>query len=229
MAMTTAGLLLQIPLFTSLRQAERANLTTLLRRLTLKKGEVLFRKGDEGAALYIVVQGRIKVAYPSKSGDEVTLAIFSNGEFFGEMALLDGMPRSADATALEETQLCVLNRSDFLSFIVSNPNAVQSVLHALSMRIRKTDDLLGETCFMSISLRLARRLVEMVQNQPAYDPRSKAPVELNLMQKDLASLLGVSRESINKELKALRDRGVVTTSRNTITIMDMDVLKRRMR
>jgi CRP-like cAMP-binding protein len=229
MAMTTAGLLFQIPLFTSLKPADKANLSTLLRRLTLRKGDVLFRKGDEGAALYIIIQGRIKVAYPSKFGDEVTLAIFGNGDFFGEMALLDGMPRSADATALDETLLYVLNRSDFLSFIVSNPGAVQSVLHALSMRIRKTDDLLGETCFMSISWRLARRLVEMVQNRPGYDSGEKAPVELNLMQKELASLLGVSRESINKELKALRDKGVVTTSRNTITIVDMDALKRRMR
>ena len=173
--MTTAGLLLQIPLFTSLNQSVRANLTTLLRRLTLRKGDVLFRKGDEGAALYIIIHGRIKVAYPSKLGDEVTLAIFGSGDFFGEMALLDGMPRSADATALDETQLCVLNRSDFLAFIVSNPGAVRSVLHALSMRIRKTDDLLGETCFMSISLRLARRLVEMVQSQPGYVPGARRP------------------------------------------------------
>lgn len=224
--MSPVNLLFQIPLFATLKPAERASLTTLLRRLTIRKGDVLFRKGDEGAAMYIIIQGRLKVAYPSKLGDEVTLAIFSNGDFFGEMALLDGMPRSADAVAIEETHLYILNRSDFLSFIFSNPGAIQSVLYALSMRIRKTDDLLGETCFMSISQRLARRLVEIAEKQPGYNPK-KTPIELKLIQKDLASLLGVSRESINKELKALRDKGVVTTSRNTITITDMDVLLRR--
>jgi len=229
MAMSPANLLLQIPLFESLKSDERANLTTLLRRLALEKGEVLFRKGDEGTALFIIIQGAIKIVYSSKSGDEVTLAIFSKGDFFGEMALLDGMPRSADAVAIEETKLFILDRHDFSSFIVNNPGALHSVLYALSMRIRKTDDMLGETCFMSISMRLARRLVEMAEKKAGHDSGKKTPIELKLRQRDLASLLGVSRESINKELKTLRDRGVVTTSRNAITIMDMDVLRRRMR
>ncbi len=226
--MSPVNLLLQVPLFASLKPAERMKLTGLLRRLTLRKGEVLFRKGDEGTALYIISQGRIKVAYPSKLGDEVTLAIFNDGDFFGEMALLDGMPRSADATALEESYLLILNRSDFLSFILNNAEAVQSVLCALSMRIRKTDELLGETCFLNVSMRLARRLLEIAEKQ-IERPASSASVELTLTQRDLASLLGVSRESVNKELKILRDKGVLTTSRNTITIVNMEVLRRRTR
>lgn len=226
--MSPINLLLQIPLFASLKTEERAKLSLLLRRETKKKGQVLFRKGDEGISLYIIIRGRIKVSYPSKPGDEITLAIFSDGDFFGEMALLDGMPRSADATALEETQLYILQRNDFLQFIVHNPEAVKSVLHALSMRIRKTDELLGESCFMNVSMRLARRLVEMAEKQKDHDP-SRVSRELKLTQKDLAGLLGVSRESINRELKILREKNIVKTSRSIITIIDMNILRRRMR
>jgi CRP/FNR family cyclic AMP-dependent transcriptional regulator len=88
---------------------------------------------------------------PSKVGDELILAIFSKGDFFGEMAILDGMPRSADAGALELSELYVLNRCDFLAFLKNNENAIQSILYSLSMQLRKTDDLLEDTCF-SISL-----------------------------------------------------------------------------
>ncbi|PQP33797.1 Crp/Fnr family transcriptional regulator, partial [Desulfobacteraceae bacterium SEEP-SAG9] len=111
------------------------------RTIMLKKGEVLFRKDDEGTALYIIQQGSVKIVLPSVDGDEIIPAIFTRGDFFGEMSLLDGMPRSADAVAMEPCELLVLNRSNFLDFIKGNENVIQSILSALSMRLRRTDDL----------------------------------------------------------------------------------------
>jgi CRP-like cAMP-binding protein len=223
--MNPLALLKQIPLFGTFQPADHEQLAVLLRRRNLKKGDVLFRKGDEGTALYIIINGRMKITVPSKLGDEITLAILNRGDFFGEMALLDSLPRSADATAVEETLLYVLNRSDFLSFLIHNENAVRSILYALSSRLRKTDDFLTEVCFLNISARLARRLLEMSESL-IRENNPGSSMELKLTQKDLASLLGTTRETINRELKILRNRGIVSTSRNLITIHNLELLKR---
>lgn len=220
------NILKNIPLFASLSETDREYLASLLRRKSIEKNEVLFRQGDEGTALYIIMQGRIKISV-SRRMDKVTLAILGQGEFLGEMALLDGLPRSADAMAIEESQLYALNRKDFLSFLVNNENAVRAVLYSLSMRLRKTDDQLAEMCFLNLSARLAKKLVEMAAAQ-SPDERCLQCCSLTISQQELGNILGVSRESINKELRILRDKGYVSTSRNTIIIHDRESLIKRM-
>jgi len=189
---------------------------------------VLFRKGSEGTTLYIIKKGRIKIVLPSKGGDEVILAIFSEKDFFGEMTLLDGIPRSADAVALETCELLVLNRTDFLSFLKDNENAVQSILYSLSMRLRKTDDLLEDTCFLNISARFAKKLVQLAEHYGQQDENATL-IDLDLKQKDLAGMIGATRESVNKELKVLREKGLVSTTEGKIRIHNLELLKRRMR
>jgi CRP/FNR family cyclic AMP-dependent transcriptional regulator len=221
---TPINVLKKIPLFASLAEADQQILVSLLRRETLKKGETLFRQGDEGIALYLIVQGRIKISM-SRRMDTITLAILSQGEFLGEMALLDGLPRSADAIALEQSYLYVLNRKDFLSFLIHNEKAVRAVLASLSMRLRKTDDTLAEMCFLNLSVRMAQKLAEMAELQAPYDNNSNA-CKLKMSQQEFGNILGVSRESINKELKRLRDKGVVSTARNCIYIHNLDYFKK---
>ena len=218
-------ILKRIPLFASLPEPQQENLVNLLRRVTLRKGEVLFRQGDEGVSLYLILQGRIRISL-SRQLDVVTLAILGQGEFLGEMALLDGLPRSADATALEDSYLYALNRKDFLSFLVNNEKAVHAVLASLSIRLRKTDTLLAEMCFLNLSLRLVQKLVEFAEQQPS-DGANPNGCTLKVSQQELGNALGVSRESINKELKRLRDRGLLSTSRNCIHIHDLASLKKR--
>lgn len=225
--MTPISILKSIPLFESLSDENIQKLAGLLRIMTIREGEILFRAGDEGTALYIIQQGRIKISM-SKMLDKLTLAILGSGEFLGEMALLDGQPRSADAVALEETRLYALNRKDFLSFLMNNENAVNNILNALSMRLRKTDNLLAEMCFLSLSARLAKKLVELAadENQGRGDDSVYC---LQISQQELANILGVSRESINKELKILRSREILSTSRKSIRINNLELLKRRTR
>jgi CRP/FNR family cyclic AMP-dependent transcriptional regulator len=224
--LTPMNVLKKIPLFASLSEADQQNLTNLLRRKHLGKGEILFQQGDEGTALYIIVQGRIKISL-SRRMDNVTLAILGQGEFLGEMALLDDLPRSADAIALEDSLLYVLNRKDFLSFLTNNGHTVNAILNSLSRRLRKTDDQVAEMCFLNLSGRLAKRLVELAETQEPEEGNPNA-YNLNISQQELGNILGVSRESINKELKLLRNKGVVSTSRNSIHILDFDSLKKRM-
>lgn len=216
----------EVDLFQSLTHADCERLAASLRRRSLKKGEALFRKGDEGSSLYIVREGSVKIALPSEMGDEVVLAIFSGGDFFGEMALLDGMPRSADAVALDQSELFSLNRGDFLAFLRDNEEAMQSILSCLSMRLRKTDDLLEDACFLSISVRFAKRLVELARTYGRSEG-DVVEIDLRLTQKDLASMVGATRESINKELRVLRERGLVNTEGSIIRILKMERLERR--
>ncbi len=219
------NVLKRIPLFASLPEADQQNLVSLLRRVNLRKGEILFRQGDEGVSLYLILQGRIRISL-SRQMDVVTLAILGQGEFLGEMALLDGLPRSADATALEDSYLYALNRKDFLSFLVNNEKAVHAVLASLSIRLRKTDTLLAEMCFLNLSVRLVQKLVEFAQQQPS-DEKNPNECTLKVSQQELGNILGVSRESINKELKRLREKGLVSTARNSIHIHNLASLKKR--
>lgn len=220
------SLLRKVPLFASLSEADLQNLAGLLRWRGIAKGEYLFRQGDEGTALYIIMQGRIKISL-SRGTEKVTLAILGQGEFLGEMALLDDQPRSADAAALEDSHVYTLNRRDFLSFLINNDHAVRAILHSLSKRLRKTDDLLAEMCFLSLSARLAKTLVELAESQNPDAANCREWV-LGISQKELGNILGVSRESINKELKILRDKGILATSRNSIRVCDLESLKARM-
>jgi len=217
-----------VHLFQSLSPYDSEHLAASLKRRSLKKGEALFRKGDEGTSLYIVKSGSVKIVLPSSMGDEVAPAILSEGDFFGEMALLDGMPRSADVVALEPSELLALNQKDFLAFLKSNEAAIQSIFSYLSMRLRKTDDLLEDAHFLNISTRLARRLVEL-SGKYGYQKDEGKPVQidLRLTQKDLASIVGATRESINKELRILREKGLVNTEGNTLQILNPEQLKKR--
>jgi CRP/FNR family cyclic AMP-dependent transcriptional regulator len=215
-----------IPLFASFSEADLRNLADLLRWKGIAKGEILFRQGDEGTALYVIMQGRIKISL-SKRMEKMTLAVLGQGEFLGEMALLDDQPRSADAVALEESHLYALNRKDFLSFLFNNDKAVHAILRSLSARLRKTDDLLAEMCFLSLSARLAKKLAELAESQVHDEKSCREPI-LKISQQELGDILGVSRESINKELKILRNKGILSTSRNFIRIYDLESLKKRM-
>ena len=221
---TPINVLKKIPLFASLPEADQQKLVSMLRRENLRKGETLFRQGDEGTALYLIQQGRIKISM-SRRMDAVTLAVLGQGEFLGEMALFDGLPRSADAIALEDSYLYALSRKDFLSFLVHNEKAVMAVLSSLSLRLRRTDHLLAEMCFLNLSVRLAQKLVELAELQ-GPDEENPAEYELKISQQEFGNILGVSRESINKELKQLRDKQVLSTSRNCIRIHKLAFLKR---
>ncbi len=226
--MTLQEFLSRVTLFVSLNEEDRDRLAGMMSQQPLEKGEVLFRKGSEGNALYIVKKGKIKISLPSKDGDEIILTVFSKGDFFGEMALLDGMPRSADAMALEPSQLYVLNRRDFLEFLKNNDQAVESILYSLSMRLRRTDDLLEDTCFLNISHRIAKKLIELAEKF-GREENKFVTLDLDFTQTDLAGMIGATRESVNKELRVLRERGVVAINGSQIAILNIDLLKRRIR
>jgi CRP-like cAMP-binding protein len=221
-------LLRQVPLFRSLRAEDSQHIAALLQKQTLRKGDSLFRKGEEGHSLYMITTGKIKIIRQSRDGDEVILAVLSTGDFCGEMSLLDGLPRSADAVAVEETQLYGLNRKDFLAYVMNNETAVKDILSALSKRLRKADDFLEDIFFLKVAARLAKKLIELAGSNGFWE-EDGGPIKLSVTQKDLAGMIGTTRESVNKELRSLREKNLIALSGNAILIQNMEGLQKRIR
>jgi uncharacterized membrane protein len=148
----------QVPLFESLDTEAANELCELLESLDAKAGAVLFRTGDAGDAMYIIEEGKVRICVRIKDGHEVTLTELESGDFFGEMALLERKPRSADARVAEDARLAVLSREHFLSFVRSNPNVALEMLTALANRLRHTDELLRHTATRNVNVEEAAQL-----------------------------------------------------------------------
>ena len=150
----------QVPLFESLDDDAAKQLCDLLETLDCEKQKVLFRAGEAGDAMYIIERGRVRISVDATNGRELTLTELGRGDFFGEMALLgDGQPRSANATASEESRLAVLSRQHFLSFIMrGNPNVALEMMTALANRLRHTDELLRHSATRNVNVEEAARL-----------------------------------------------------------------------
>ena len=136
------ALLRGVPLFAALDDAAAEELCSYLHPVELKGGSSLFRVGDSGDAMYIIESGRVRITVTDADGREVILASLGHGDFFGEMAMLDGHGRSADATVTEDSRLAVLTRENFLTFVSSDARIVLEMLSAITRRLRRTDDLL---------------------------------------------------------------------------------------
>ncbi|MBW1988846.1 MAG: Crp/Fnr family transcriptional regulator [Deltaproteobacteria bacterium] len=226
--MEAKDLLTKIPLFQTLTPEDLEDLAGLLRFQKVRAGEVLFRKGSEGTTLYIIQKGCVKIVLPSRLGDEMIITLFTAGEFFGELSILDGMPRSADAVAVEPTELLLLSRNDFLHFLKKNDAAMQDILGCLSARLRKTDDLLEDSSFLNIPARFAKKIIQLGEMFGKKDGNTME-IHLRLTQKDLADMVGATRESINKELRVLREKNIIYTDGKVLRINDVARLSRRIR
>ena len=149
----------QVPLFESLDDDAAKQLCDLLETLDCEKQKVLFRAGEAGDAMYVIERGKVRISVEARDGRELTLTELGRGDFFGEMALFDGQPRSANATASEESRLAVLSRQHFLSFIMrGNPNVALEMMTALANRLRHTDELLRHSATRNVNVEEAARL-----------------------------------------------------------------------
>lgn len=140
----TLEALRSVPLFASLDDQAARDLRELLMVREVSSGTSLFRSGDRGDAMYLIDSGRVRISVEDAEGDFVTLAELAGGDFFGEMAIIDGKPRSADAVVIEDARLAILSRQDFLSFVRNNPDVALEMLSAVSNRLRQTDELLRQ-------------------------------------------------------------------------------------
>jgi CRP/FNR family cyclic AMP-dependent transcriptional regulator len=154
----TIHTLRNVPLFESLDDKAARKLCQLLETVDHKAKTVLFRTGDEGDAMYLIERGRVRICVQGTDGRDMTLAVLGRGDFFGEMALLDGQRRSADAIVTEDARLAVLSREPFLSFVRSSPDIALEMLTALANRLRHTDELLRHSATRNVNVEEAAQL-----------------------------------------------------------------------
>jgi len=200
-----------------------------LRRRRFKRGEVLFHEGDPGDALFIVASGAVKVVVPSEEGDEAILATLHRGDFLGELALLDGAPRSASAVALEPTEVLALPRDRFNALVASEPAIRDALLASLSAELRRLTAHVAELHFLDLTGRLAARLARLAEEQGDRAADGSVRLDASLTQTDLAAMIGATRQSVNKLLGEFVAAGLLRLDRDAMVVTDIDALLRASR
>ena len=215
------GLLRSHPFFTGLdgRIVERLVPHALTRKV--KRGTLLFRKGDAGSNLYAVCAGAVRVSAPSDQGKDAIFNLIVPGEIFGEIAFLDGGPRTADAVMIESGELMVVERRDFLPLLKDYPELALRLLEVLCGRLRHTSQQVEDIVFLGLEPRLAKALLHLYDNSSF-----KASQKFKVTQRDISQLIGASRESVNKQLRRWERRKWLKLKRGGLVILALDALRR---
>jgi CRP-like cAMP-binding protein len=204
-------------LFRGLAPDDRASLSARARIRSFGAGETVFLMGSSGDSMMALLDGTVRISVPSAEGKEIVLAIIQPGEVFGEIALLDGKERTADARAITACSLAVLERRDVLAFLEQQPRGWLRLLEVLCARLRHTDEQVAEMAFLQLPVRLAKALLRMA------DMAGSERVQLS--QRELGNIVGTTRESVNKCLRDWQRGGIVRVEDNAIVIAKRAVLE----
>ena len=207
-------------LFRGLEADERDAIASRARIRSFKAGETIFTIGSPGENMMAVLRGTVRISVPSADGKEFFLAILPQGEVFGELAVLDGKPRSADAMADGSCTLALLDRRDVFSFFERNPSAWPKLLAVLSDRLRRTDALLAEIAMNQLPVRLAKTMLRVTSEGMA-----KSNTKITLSQRQLANMVGGTRESVNKCIRVWQRDGIVQVAGGVIVIQKRSALE----
>lgn len=186
--------------------------------------KVICQRGEQGSQMFIIVSGRVSMNTDSEEGKELTFGILGPGDIFGEIALLDGGERTATVKTIEATEVLMLERRDFLPFLEKFPKVAISLLSTLAARLRKTDELFEDTYFKNLPGRLAKRFLGLADTYGS--PTSHGiQIDVKLSQGDIGKLAGATRESINKQLKAWEEDGLISFDKGYIVLKELEKLE----
>jgi CRP-like cAMP-binding protein len=214
-----------VPLFARLAPPQRELIATAATPSTVKRGELVIQQGDPGDAVYVVARGSLLAHRASRSGERRALNVIEAPGSFGELALLDGRPRSVSIEALEECDLLAVSRQDFLGLLGRDPRLVDGLLRELGRMIRRLTDQVADESLLDLSARVAKTLVRLIEPHLATDPGGLPVVSLS--QGKLAELAGGSRQSVNGALATLVTRGLVRIEGRRIVVTDVPGLYAR--
>ncbi|MDR3536488.1 MAG: Crp/Fnr family transcriptional regulator [Acetobacteraceae bacterium] len=200
--------LLASPLFEAMQPAEIDTVLQMATERRVRRGQTIFQKGEDGTSMMAVLQGRVRISAVSLEGKEVTLNVINPGDVFGEIALLDGKPRSADAVAVDDTLVLVLERRVVLPFLKANPDLLLRLLAVMCDRLRRTSVALEEIALFELPVRLARVLGQLADDYGRPSALGTR-IDFKLSQRDLSTLVASSRESVNKQLRAWQKDGLL--------------------
>jgi CRP-like cAMP-binding protein len=210
-------------LFRGLSDHTLGGIAALAAKRTYYKGSVIFSQGDQGDALFGVASGRVRISASASGGREVFLNIMEPGDTFGEIAVMDGLPRTANAVALDTSTLIVIQRADFLPLLEREPLLAIHLLKLMCERLRWTSELVEESAFMAGPARLAKRLLILASLHGRA--ARVGQLELRISQAELARFLGISRQIVNQHLADWRRHGWVEVNRTQIVICNTDALR----
>lgn len=220
-------LLAKTQLFEGVAASDLESLRPAIRTRTFERGSYLFREGDPGSHLHMVVQGQVKIGRIGQGGGEVVFAIAGPGEVFGELSLFDDLgERTADAEALEPTVCLVIAKGPLLQFLTARPQLLLRIIASLSAYIKRKDATIGDVTFLDIPGRVATKLVELADTKGLRKPDGIS-IELSLNQQTLAAMVGATRESVNRALHRFSDVGYIRLDHGSITVLNRDQLRRR--
>jgi CRP/FNR family transcriptional regulator, cyclic AMP receptor protein len=215
------AVLRQHPIFRDLDREAFDQLGRYAKRSSLKRGTPIFSKGDPGNSLYAVISGTVKISISSADGRSAIFNLIGAGEIFGEVALLDGLARTADAVANTNCEIFVIDRREFLPFVKSQPELAMKFIELLCTRLRWTSDQVEEVILQNLPGRLASALIRLT------DKHKLAPAgrSIAITQQEISEMVGVTRESINKQLRAWAGRNWVRLEHGAIVVLDAEALQ----
>jgi len=213
------------PLFGKLNPSEIASLISYSRVERYPTGREVFAKGSPGQSLMAVLRGSIKISSLSNEGKEIVFGIINAGEIFGEISVLDGDERSADATAMTDCELLVLNRRNFLHLLETRADLCMILLRILCRRLRQTSEQVEDVMFRHLESRVAKALLQLAESVGLHGLQG-ASVELHVSQRELGNMAGGSRESVNKILQNRHRQGLINLGKASVLIRDLEALRR---
>ncbi len=224
----TSAVLTRLPLFADLIDAELARLGAAMRHRRYAKGNLIHAAGAMGADLYIIASGRVIIQLPSERGEELTLRLLWQGDFFGEISLLDDQPWYGDAIAFDACELLLLGKREFRALLDAHPSVNRRLLTIVCRRLRHNARFARDLAFLDVPTRLARALVTLVESRGwgwtedghAHDARL-----VEITQSALAAHVGATRESVNKWLGYYERRGYLRRKRDSIAVLRLDELR----
>jgi CRP/FNR family transcriptional regulator, cyclic AMP receptor protein len=213
----------QMPLFAGLTNRE---LTTLAQELALRhfrSGETIFHEGDPGQVFYLIQSGQVRIYLQGEEGQETSVILYGAGDVFGELAVIDELPRSASAVAMGDTLVYTMSRDILRAHMREMPLLANNFMKALSVRVRSSTRHMGDLTLLDVPARLASKLLELAQDYGQVESDG-IRIDAPLTQTDLASLTGATRESVNKALSAFRRQGLIRTVQGQIVILNPELL-----
>lgn len=212
-------LLQRVPFLAALAPSDLETLARGVIRRRFPKGDIIFQKEDPGQSVFIIERGAIRIYVPSPQGTDLTLAVLGPGDFFGDLSLLDGRPRSASASAISETRALMLERADFIALLRSRPDAAMAVLAVVAGRLRGTDEMASDLASLDAGGRLAKKLLELAAAHGVERPDGVL-LDISLTQEELANMIGVTRESVNRNIANFRRLSLIKNEGRRFILSD---------
>jgi CRP/FNR family cyclic AMP-dependent transcriptional regulator len=222
------SMLASVPLFAALDSEAAAMLARMLTTRNVGRGHVVFREGDEGDRLFLVLDGKVKISRAAADGRENLLAVLGTNEMFGELSLFDPGPRTATVTTVTEATLASLDHDDLRPLLTERPGVAVQLLQALAQRLRRTNEAMADLVFTDVPGRVAKALLDLAEKFGTEEPDGLR-VRHDLTQEELAQLVGASRETVNKALSEFAHRGWLRIEGRAVLLLDRDRLARRAR